>query len=72
MGAEATFTLGDLVQRTRVPATTIHHYQRLGLLPPPDRVALRERLDSGRIPRSDAHRGACTFPGSNRIAHAKH
>ena len=39
MGAEATFTLGDLVQRTRVPATTIHHYQRLGLLPPPDRVA---------------------------------
>ncbi len=39
MGVDATFTLRDLVERTRVPATTIHHYQRLGLLPPPDRVA---------------------------------
>ena len=39
VGVDATFTLRDLVERTRVPATTIHHYQRLGLLPPPDRAA---------------------------------
>jgi AcrR family transcriptional regulator len=39
VGVEATFTLRDLVERTRVPATTIHHYQRLGLLPPSARVA---------------------------------
>jgi AcrR family transcriptional regulator len=39
MGVEATFTIRDLVQRTQVPATTIHHYQRLGLLPEPHRVA---------------------------------
>jgi AcrR family transcriptional regulator len=39
VGVDATFTLQDLVQRTQVPPTTIHHYQRLGLLPPPERVA---------------------------------
>jgi DNA-binding transcriptional MerR regulator len=35
----AGFTMSDLVERTGVAATTIHHYQRLGLLPPPERVA---------------------------------
>jgi AcrR family transcriptional regulator len=39
MGVDATFTLRDLVKRTQVPAATIHHYQRLGLLPEPERVA---------------------------------
>jgi AcrR family transcriptional regulator len=30
----ALFTIGELVLQTRVPATTIHHYRHLGLLPP--------------------------------------
>jgi AcrR family transcriptional regulator len=38
-GATTSFTMSDLVERTGVAATTIHHYQRLGLLPPPERVA---------------------------------
>jgi len=29
------YTIGELVERTGVPATTIHHYRTLGLLPPP-------------------------------------
>ncbi len=29
------YTIGELVERTGVPATTIHHYRNLGLLPPP-------------------------------------
>jgi AcrR family transcriptional regulator len=29
------FSLGTLVERTGVPASTIHHYRRAGLLPPP-------------------------------------
>jgi AcrR family transcriptional regulator len=29
------YTIGELVERTGVPATTIHHYRHLGLLPPP-------------------------------------
>ena len=35
----AELTLRALVQRTGIPATTIHHYSRLGLLPEPERVA---------------------------------
>ena len=31
------FPISELVDRTRVPAATIHHYMRLGLLPRPDR-----------------------------------
>lgn len=32
-------TLRDVVDRTRLPAATIHHYLRMGLLPPPRRTA---------------------------------
>jgi len=45
----ASFTMSDLVERTGVAATTIHHYQRLGLLPAPERVA------SNRFRYSDLH-----------------
>jgi len=31
------FPISELVGRTRVPAATVHHYLRLGLLPRPDR-----------------------------------
>src|SRR5947207_2465329 len=34
-----TFTIADLVSRTGVPAATIHHYLRSGLLPRPKKVA---------------------------------
>lgn len=33
------FSLAQLVELTSVPASTIHHYRRSGLIPPPDRVA---------------------------------
>jgi AcrR family transcriptional regulator len=33
------YTIGELVERTGVPATTIHHYRTLGLLPPPDALS---------------------------------
>lgn len=32
-------SLSDLVARTGVPASTIHHYRRTGLIPAPERVA---------------------------------
>lgn len=32
-------TLSELVARSGVPASTIHHYRRRGLIPPPTRVA---------------------------------
>lgn len=32
-------SLSDLVAATGVPASTIHHYRRAGLIPPPDRPA---------------------------------
>ena len=32
-------TLAELVTRSGVPASTIHHYRRQGLIPPPARVA---------------------------------
>jgi AcrR family transcriptional regulator len=35
----ATFPIGELVERTGIPASTIHHYRQLGLIPPPTRVA---------------------------------
>ncbi len=31
------FTISELVRQTKVPASSIHHYLRLGLLPPPKR-----------------------------------
>jgi AcrR family transcriptional regulator len=33
------YTIAELVEKTGVPATTIHHYRKAGLLPPPERVA---------------------------------
>jgi AcrR family transcriptional regulator len=33
------YTIGELVEKTGIPATTIHHYRNAGLLPPPERVA---------------------------------
>jgi AcrR family transcriptional regulator len=37
--ARESLTLSELVERTGVPASTIHHYRRLALIPPPDRAA---------------------------------
>lgn len=34
-GAPSRLTLSDLVKRTGVPASTIHHYRRTGAIPPP-------------------------------------
>lgn len=33
------FPIGEVVTRTGVPAATVHHYLRLGLIPPPRRAA---------------------------------
>src|SRR5436190_21653292 len=33
------FPVGELVARTGVPAATVHHYLKLGLLPPAHRAA---------------------------------
>jgi AcrR family transcriptional regulator len=33
------FSLSELVARSGVPASTIHHYRRTGLIPPPEREA---------------------------------
>jgi AcrR family transcriptional regulator len=33
------YTIAELVEKTGIPATTIHHYRQAGLLPPPERVA---------------------------------
>lgn len=38
------FTIAELVARTGVPATTIHHYRRLGLVPPAERIAANRFL----------------------------
>jgi AcrR family transcriptional regulator len=32
-------TLSELIARTGVPASSIHHYRRKGLIPPPERIA---------------------------------
>jgi AcrR family transcriptional regulator len=37
--ARERFTMAELSTRTGVPAATVHHYLRLGLIPPPKRVA---------------------------------
>ena len=36
---DTSYTIGELVAATGVPATTIHHYRNSGLLPPPTVVA---------------------------------
>lgn len=38
------FAMAELVYRTGVPASTIHHYVRLGLLPPPQRMGPKRFL----------------------------
>ncbi len=38
------FSMAELVDRTGVPASTVHHYARRGLLPPPARVATKHFL----------------------------
>jgi AcrR family transcriptional regulator len=38
------FTIGEVVTRTGVPAATVHHYLRLGLLPPARRAAANRFL----------------------------
>src|SRR5204863_8272054 len=38
MAQRPQYTIGEVVERTGVPATTIHHYRNLGLLPPPEKV----------------------------------
>ncbi len=44
MGAAGEFPISELVVRTGVPAASIHHYRRLGLLPAPRRVAVNRFL----------------------------
>jgi len=39
MAHKREFTIAELVEQSGVPATTIHHYRRLGLLPAPREVA---------------------------------
>ncbi len=36
-GPERRFSLSELVARSGVPASTIHHYRRAGMIPPPGR-----------------------------------
>jgi AcrR family transcriptional regulator len=38
-GSSDRLSLSDLVARTGVPASTIHHYRRSGLIPPPVRIS---------------------------------
>lgn len=38
------FSMAELTERTGVPASTVHHYVRRGLLPPPVRVAAKHFL----------------------------
>ena len=33
------YTIAELVEKTGIPASTIHHYRNAGLLPPPERVS---------------------------------
>ncbi|WP_419925136.1 TetR family transcriptional regulator [Candidatus Poriferisocius sp.] len=44
MGALGEFPISELVARTGVPAASIHHYRRLGLLPAPRRAAANRFL----------------------------
>lgn len=41
---DESFGIGELVDRTGVPATSIHHYRRIGLLPPPRRESANRFL----------------------------
>jgi AcrR family transcriptional regulator len=50
MGEQARYAMSELVRRSGVPAATIHHYLRVGLLPAPRRVA------SNRFLYDDRHR----------------
>jgi AcrR family transcriptional regulator len=38
-GSPDRLTLSDLIAQSGVPASTIHHYRRTGLIPPPEREA---------------------------------
>ncbi len=40
------FTIGSLSRRTRVNIETIRYYERIGLIPPPQRTASRRRMFS--------------------------
>jgi AcrR family transcriptional regulator len=42
--ARERFPIGELVRRTGIPAATIHHYRKRGLLPAPRRVAANRFL----------------------------
>ncbi|MCY3577785.1 MAG: TetR family transcriptional regulator [bacterium] len=44
MGTPGEFSISELVARTGVPAASIHHYRRLGLLPLPRRAAANRFL----------------------------
>jgi AcrR family transcriptional regulator len=44
MPAQARFPMANLAKRTGIPAATIHHYRKLGLLPAPRRVATNHFL----------------------------
>lgn len=44
----ATLSLSDVVARTGVPASTIHHYRRSGLIPPPVRQSANRFLYDAR------------------------
>jgi AcrR family transcriptional regulator len=46
------FSISELVARTEIPAATIHHYLRLGLLPPARRMAANRFLYDDRHVRS--------------------
>ena len=50
--ARERFPISELVSRTEVPAATIHHYLRLGLLPPARRMAANRFLYDDRHVRS--------------------
>jgi AcrR family transcriptional regulator len=50
--ARGRFPIAELVARTGVPAATIHHYRRLGLLPTPRRLAANRFLYDDRHVRS--------------------
>jgi AcrR family transcriptional regulator len=47
-GDEALLSLSDLVEATGVPASTIHHYLKCELIPPPTRSALNRFRYDGR------------------------
>jgi AcrR family transcriptional regulator/predicted DNA-binding transcriptional regulator AlpA len=41
MSDDSRYTIRELVEKTGVPAASIHHYRNEGLLPPPERVGAR-------------------------------